>query len=161
MGEGAAPTRDPSALPGPRSVRTLRLLVELEPWGKTFLENLGDVAFRREPAPLRLTFAPAAFWPDVFVPSPLPLKGVGQSAPYHVFALVLMVGLTTLSLARRNPPATTTPDRTITYYDISEYLPALSSGSAPAKVAKKGQPELSKQPIIALPPNPDNSTQAG
>jgi TonB family protein len=133
--------------------------VELEPWGKTFLENLGDWMFRRQPPPLRLTFAPASFWPDVFVPSPLPLRSVGQSVLFHVLALVLMVGISTLSLARRNAPATTTPDRTITYYDISEYLPALSSGSAPAKEAKKGQPEHSKQPIIALPPNPDNSTQ--
>jgi TonB family protein len=159
MGEGAAPTRDGSALPRPRSVPTPRLLVELDPWGKSFLENLGDLAFRREPPPVRLTFAPGAFWPDVFVASPLPWRSLGQSVLYHAFALVVMVGLSTITLTRSKAPVVASPERTITYYDVSEYLPALDSGSAPAKVAKKGEPEHAKQPIISLPPSPDNSTQ--
>lgn len=158
MQEGAGPTRNSPPPPPPGPVPPLRLLVELEPWGGAFLENLGDWVFRREP-PLHLTFAPGKFWPDVLVPAPLPLKSLGQSALYHVFALVVMFGVSTLSLARRMALATALPEKTITYYDVSDYLPALSSGSAPAKVAKKGQPEYSKQPIISLPPNPDNFTQ--
>ncbi|MGH9670735.1 MAG: hypothetical protein ACRD3A_11575, partial [Terriglobales bacterium] len=159
MGEGAGPTRDSSVPPRPDSAHIPSLLVELEPWGKTFLENLQDWIFRREPPPLRLTFAPAAFWPDVFVATPLPLRSLGQSALYHMFLLVVLFGLSTLSLARRHAQAIALQEKTITYYDVSDYLPALSSGSAPAKVAKKGEPEYSKQPIISLPPNPDNYTQ--
>lgn len=134
-------------------------MVELEPWGATFLKNLGDLVLRREPPPLRLSFAPATFWPDVLVPSPVPWRSLGQSALYHVFAVVVMLGLSTLSLARRNAVVLEQPEKTLTYYDVSDYLPALSSGSAPAKVARKGEPEYNKQPIISLPPNPDNSTQ--
>ena len=159
MGEGAGPTRDSPVRPRSDSAHIPRLLVELEPWGKTFLENLSDWVFRRQPPPPRLTFATAAFWPDVFVPSPLPLRSLGQSVLYHVFVLVVMFGLSTLSLARRNAQVTVLQEKTITYYDVSDYLPALSSGSAPAKVAKKGEPEYSKQPIISLPPSPDNFTQ--
>jgi TonB family protein len=133
--------------------------VELEPWRETFLENLEDWVFRREPPPLRLTFALGTFWPDVLVPTPLPVRSLGQSALFHVFAIVLLAGLSTISLARRSPRLVHLADKTITYYDVSDYLPALSSGSAPAKVAKKGQPEYNKQPIISLPPNPDNYTQ--
>src|SRR5262249_43629122 len=106
-----------------------------------------------------LSFAPGTFWPDVFVAQPLPLRSLGQSALFHTLLLALIFGLSGLSLARRSPQLLQLADKTITYYDVSDYLPALSSGSAPAKVAKKGEPEYSKQPIIALPPNPDNSTQ--
>jgi TonB family protein len=136
-----------------------RLLVELEPWSKTFWENLGDLVLRREQPPLHLAFAPGTFWNDVLVPAPLPMRGLGQSAVGHAFLLAVLFGLSTLSLARRNAPVTAIPERTITYYDVSDYLPALNSGSAPAKVAKKGQPEYNKQPIISLPPNPDNFSQ--
>jgi len=159
MGEGAAPTREGSAPPRPTSVRVPHLLVELEPWGKTFLENLEDWVFRRQPPPLRLAFAPGTFWKDVLVPSPLPMRGLGQSTAGHALVLAVLFGLSGLSFARRSAPVTAIPERTITYYDVSDYLPALSSGSAPAKVAKKGQPEYNKQPIISLPPNPDNFSQ--
>lgn len=136
-----------------------RLLVELEPWGETFRKNLGDLVLRREQPPARLAFAPGTFWKDVLVPAPLPMRSLGQSAAGHALLLAVLFGLSTLSLARRNAPVTTIPERTITYYDVSDYLPALSSGSAPAKVVKEGQPEYNKQPIISLPPNPDNFSQ--
>ena len=51
MGEGAGPTRDISVPPRPGSAHIPSLLVELEPWGRTFLENLQDWIFRREPPP--------------------------------------------------------------------------------------------------------------
>jgi TonB family protein len=133
--------------------------VELEPWGKTFWKNLGDLLLRRDPPSVRLAFAPGTFWKDVLVPSPLPTRGLGQSTAGHALVLALLFGLSTISLARRNAPVAALPERTITYYDVSDYLPALNSGSAPAKVAKKGQPEHNKQPIISLPPNPDNFSQ--
>jgi len=159
MGEGAAPTRDPSALPRPKSVPAPHLLVELEPWGKAFRKNLGDLVLRRDPPFARLAFAPGTFWKDVLVPMPLPMRGLGQSAAGHLLLIALLFVLSTMSLARRNALVAAIPERTITYYDVSDYLPALSSGSAPAKVAKKGQPEYNKQPIISLPPNPDNFSQ--
>ncbi|MGH9557549.1 MAG: hypothetical protein ACRD2Y_17195, partial [Terriglobales bacterium] len=135
-----------------------RLLVELEPWHRSFFSNLREFLLPKRLPPQHLTSRPAPFWPDVFVSRTPPWRSLRQSGLYHLFALTVL--LTFPDLWRMRPHADTAPkDRTLTYYAVSEYLPNLSAGSAPAKVARKGKPAYSKQPVISLPPEPDNFSQ--
>lgn len=50
--------------------------------------------------------------------------------------------------------------KTLTYYQVSEYLPPVRTASAPAKVARKGAPAFAKQEIISVPQKPDNFEQS-
>ena len=54
MSDGTAvqPQREVSAHEAPV------LLCELEPWGRVFLRNLGDLLLRREPPPVETTAQP-------------------------------------------------------------------------------------------------------
>ncbi|HYX69157.1 MAG TPA: hypothetical protein VE825_08485 [Terriglobales bacterium] len=154
-------SRDTSVSRTPPPARPPEFLLELEPWGRTFLRNLRDL-FRPHPEPLQmLTSRPASFWPDVFVPAGIPRRPLLQSVIYHVFIVVALWGLSN-TFVFRSPAAVRNSffhDQKITYYDVSEYLPAINTGSEPAKVAKKGEPEYSPQRIVSLPKHPDNSTQ--
>jgi len=145
--------RTGSTVPAPN------LLVELEPWHQVFLTNLGDVILRRRPTAMILTSQPAPFWPDVFVSTRLPKRSLAQSALYHVFVLMVLLAFPDFWARRPWAAQPVFSDRKLTYYEVSEYLPALRTGSAPAKVARKGRPRYSKQPIISIPRQPDNSTQ--
>jgi TonB family protein len=142
------------------SRRVPRFLVELDPWHRVFWRNLRDLLLRRRPRPLRLTSAPAPFWPDVFVSSPVPWGRLRESFLYHAFIITALWGLSHTYLLRpRVEVDPVTRNTTLTYYQVSEYLPPVFAASPPAKVAQRGQPAYSKQPIISLPPNPDNSRQ--
>jgi len=44
-------------------------------------------------------------------------------------------------------------------YDLSEYLPALDTGTLPAALPQKGDPVYAPQPIISVPPESDNRQQ--
>ena len=137
-----------------------RLLLELDPWHRVFWRNLRDLLLRRRPRPLRLTSTPAPFWPDVFVSASIPWAQLRQSFLYHAFVITAVWGLTQTYL--RNPRVKIEPvtrNTTITYYQVSEYLPPVFTASAPAKAEQLGEPAYSKQPIISLPGNPDNSRQ--
>ncbi len=135
-----------------------QLLVELEPWHRSFLNNLSDFLLPPKLPPLHLTSRPAAFWPDVFVSRSLPWGSLRQSALYHAFLLTVV--LTFPDLWKLRPQALAPArERTLTYYEVSEYLPSLNAGSAPAKVARKGKPAYSRQPVISIPPSPDNFSQ--
>jgi TonB family protein len=148
--------RESASAHGTRSAP--RLLVELEPWHRSFFNNLREFLLPRRLPPLHLTSRPATFWPDVFVNRTPPWRSLRQSGLYHLFALTVL--LTFPDLWRMRPGADIKPkERTLTYYEVSEYLPNLSAGSAPAKVARKGKPAYSKQPVISLPPEPDNFSQ--
>src|SRR6266571_18870 len=132
---------------------------EPEPWGRVFVGNLIDLVRRRDPLPLELTSPPADFWPDVFVSASFPRRSLLQSVLCHVIFIAALYNLSNLSWTRPAQAINPFARQTITYYDVSEYLPALNSASAPAKVARKGEPVYAKQDIISLPPEPDNSTQ--
>ena len=124
-----------------------RLLIEWEPWRRVVLRNLAD-AFRRRPAPLRLSSRPAPFWPDVFVSRRVSGRPYFISATYHAGAVAFFYLLPVLMLLTSPPPiAQPSASRTITYYKLSEYLPEIHSALAPAKVARKGEPKLAPQPI--------------
>ncbi len=137
-----------------------RLLLELDPWHRVFWRNLRDLLLRRRPKPLRLTSAPAPFWPDVFVSTRVSWGSFRQSFLYHAFVITALWGFTQTYMARpRVEIEPVTRSITLTYYQVSEYLPPVFTASAPAKVEQHGEPAYSPQPIISLPANPDNSRQ--
>ena len=129
---------------------------------RVFFGNLRDFLFFRQPKQPQLTSAPGTFWPDVFVDRPVAWRSMASSALYHVFLVVAIYGLS-VTWAQRAPLATRSPfdNSKITYYNVSEYLPEINTGEAPApaKVERKGEPKFAKQQIISLPPAPDNFRQ--
>ncbi|HEV8524068.1 MAG TPA: TonB family protein [Terriglobales bacterium] len=136
-----------------------RLLLQLEPWYRTFLGNLAHHLAYRRPPPLPLRSSPAAFWPDVFVERRIPLVPFQQSLLCHIFVLVAIWGFTqTLVKRSRMVPQDITRSK-ISYFEVTEYLPTISTGGSPAKVGPKGEPAYAKQPIISVPELSDNRTQ--
>jgi len=140
--------------------RAPELLLELEPWGRSFRRNLGDFVLRRRPPAVATTSAPAPFWPDVFVPNRLPWSAFVESVLYHGVVIALAWGLSTL-FARQPRIAQPRPfdPSDVIYYSRSEYLPPLDTGSARATKPWKGEPVFAKQPILSVPPESDNHHQ--
>ena len=135
-------------------------LVELDPWYRVFGRNLRDLLFGQRPEPAGLSSAPGSFWPDVFVSASIPWSRLRQSFLYHAFAITALWGFSQTYLLR--PPVEIEPathNTTLTYYQVSEYLPPVFAESRLAKAALRGEPAYSKQPIISLPEQPDNSRQ--
>jgi TonB family protein len=137
-----------------------KLLVELEPWGRSFGRNLIDFLLRRRPAPVAISSPPAPFWPDVFVARRLPWVAFAESLLYHGIVLMLAWGFSALLPnrphvieARRFDPAD------VIYYSPSEYLPPLDTGSSQAPKPQHGDPEFARQPILSVPPEADNRRQ--
>ena len=146
--------------------REPHLLVELEPRGRTFLRNLLDL-LPRSRAELKLIIPeqnslPGSFWTDVFVTARLPWRGWAESLLCHGVAIAAL-----WSLPRLLPPAIQTmplpvfDSASVIYYSKEEYLPPLDTGAQASRPreARKGEPEYSRQPIISVPPDPDNSRQ--
>ncbi|HWY56163.1 MAG TPA: TonB family protein [Terriglobales bacterium] len=135
-------------------------LIALEPWHKSFLRNLADLLWPRRKTPLRLVSRPASFWPDVFVPTPLPWSRFLQSTFAHVFVIAALWGWSQLwpqrpQIVQRN----VFHSSDVVYYDASEYLAPLNTGGTQSQSPKKGEPEHAEQPIISVPPEADNRTQ--
>jgi TonB family protein len=137
-----------------------RFVVELDPAYRVFFRNLSDLLlFRRAPR-VTVTSRPAAFWPDVFVPSRTPWWPFLESILWHVFAAAVVWALAQgWALQSQSLPRTVFNRSDVIYYTPSEYLPPLDTGSSPARVSRKGKPELARQPIISVPPEADNRTQ--
>lgn len=137
----------------------LRLLIAREPWSQSFLHNLGDLFRPAAPGP-SIQFAPADFWPDVFVRHGLPWRRFMQSAIYHVLALVAIWEGSQFLALQPHPtarPAFTHED--VVYYSASEYLPPLDTRRPISAPARKADPEYSAQSIISVPPEADNHSQ--
>jgi hypothetical protein len=156
--------------PGPSP----KLLLELEPARRVFLENLLDIVLFRSPAPLPTTSRPGRFWSDVFVPTSMPWWGFGESMLWH---LLFVAGLWSLSqgIALHHPALLQpNPHRSyISYYRPSPTFPV--AGSRPAtqhenarvkgkaapqsriQVAREGKPGLVVPPDLKLgqPGQPD------
>lgn len=147
------PEPDPS-LPGPH------LRVELTPRWQEFSSNL-RAAFQRQSTakPIR----PGQFWSDVFVRTGLPWGMLRKSYLTHALSVTIIWALTHLGFFGAVSTPTRNPfDHTsITYYNVSEYLPPLNPQpkAAPAKVSKKADSEYAKQEIISIRPNSDNTHQ--
>ncbi len=137
-----------------------RLLLELEPWGRSFRRNLGDFVLGRRPAPIRISSPPAPFWPDVFVPSRLPWGAFMESVLYHLIVFAIAWGVGTLLPHRRPTVQVRRFDPSdVIYYTPSEYLPPIDTGSSHLSKPVKGDPEFAKQPILSVPPEADNRRQ--
>src|SRR5579859_1527707 len=122
------PAASPKKLPAPR------LLVELEPWHRSFLHNLRDALTRRDLPALSLTTRTAPFWDDVFVKPHFPRFWLLQSVLCHVALVGLMFGYDALLAWHPHGTVTVTPQTApLTAYQLSDYLPQVTSGSAPAK----------------------------
>jgi len=150
--------RKTNSLPAPK------LLVALEPRSRVFLANLKDLLWRRSKAPLVLVSRPAAFWPDVFVPAPLPWSRFVQSAVAHLALIAVMLGWTRFA-PELWPRSTQIVQPNIfhksdvVYYDAAEYLAPLDTGGTQSPSPKQGEPEHAAQPIISVPPEADNRAQ--
>jgi TonB family protein len=144
----------------PKPVAPLTLLIALPPWHRVFLRNLRDVFWIQRKPPLRLVSPPAAFWPDVFVPSPLPWTRFLQSGLGHAVVIAAVWGWAQIWPQRPQVIERPVFHRSdVIYYQASEYLAPLNTGETDTPVAKKGEPEYAAQPIISVPPQADNLTQ--
>jgi hypothetical protein len=134
-------------------------LVELDSWPRVFFGNLRDLVFRRRP-PLHLESAPATFWPDVFVQRRLPWLRFFESVGYHAVALAALVFFSRFSSLHPAPrPRPLFDHAQVIFYQPVEYLPPLDTRRPEAVRSQAADPELSRQPIISLPPEADNRSQ--
>ena len=134
-----------------------KLLVEWPPAREVFLQNLLDLLFRREPAPIHISAAPGEFWPDVFVDQRLPWRRLAGSGLYHLVAAALVYFIT-VNLPPR-PQFQRLNNTTLTYYNVSEYLPEINTGDRSEPKERHGEPALARQHIRSIPPAPDNFRQ--
>lgn len=143
----------------PAPVRAPVLLLQWESAPRIFFRNLADL-FRRQP-PLRLSSRPASFWPDVFVPKQSPKKAVALSALYHAGLLSFLYLVPFLTLLSKPPAEVERKQTTLTYYNVSEYLPPVNPRKKPvaAKTARTPDPAYAPQPIISVQQSLDNLEQ--
>jgi TonB family protein len=144
--------------PGPVVVPTF--LVRVEPWHKAFFRNLRDLVWRRRQPPLRVVSRPGNFWDDVFVVSPLPWGRFMESAVVHAAVIAALWGTSRLWLQGTRvlvPAVFHSSD--VVYYSAPEYLQPLDTGGAKARLPQKADPAYALQPIISVPPEPDNHRQ--
>ena len=76
---------------------------ELEPWGRTFARNLGDVVLRREPPPVEITSQPAPVSPDTFVDTEVNWGRIAQSYGGHIAFLAVVYFVCTSPFFNRKP----------------------------------------------------------
>ena len=90
----------------------------------------------------------------------LPWDGVVHSCAYHLIALGLVMGLSRLIALQPRVATTPTFERSqVIYYQPSEYLPPIDTRGEPSSAALRADPEISPQPIISVPSEPDNREQ--
>ena len=135
-------------------------LVELPSRHRVFFGNLRDLLLPRRLPQLDVEPAPAPFWPDVFVKRGLPWAGFLESGFCHFAGLILVVAMARFLALHPQPVPPPVIDRPqVIYYSAAEYLPPLDTRvEFPARRAK-ADPEISRQPIISVPPEADNPSQ--
>src|SRR5215831_9591321 len=146
----AAPVQ-PASVP----LHGFRLLVEPEPWFRSFLQNLAD-CFRSGPAPLRTSSLPGRYWADATVSRPVPWKQMGESLLAHLLLVGAILTVDWMDLNRPqvlvDEPRKTT---SILEYQVSEYLPEVRPREQQNKppirrIAQEADPEYSPQKIVSL-----------
>jgi TonB family protein len=148
------------AAPRPQSVPVPGFLVELDSWPRVFFGNLWDLIFRPRRLSPHLESAPGVFWSDVFVQRRLPWRRFLESLGYHALALAALVSFSSFSLLRPLPQPRPAFDHTqVISYEPVEYLPPVDTRRVEAVRPRPADPELSRQPIISLPPEADNRLQ--
>lgn len=143
----------------PNQVAIPAFLITLDPWHKTFFRNLRDLVRRRQEAPLRVVSRPGIFWDDVFVAAPLPWARFAESGAAHVAVIAMLWGASALwSQGTRVAPRAVFHSSDVVYYSAQEYLQPLDTGRAKV-LPQKADPAYAPQPIISVPPEPDNRRQ--
>lgn len=134
------------------------LLVELPSRPRAFLGNLWAAIVPASAPDMHLV--PGEFWPDVLVRRRFPWNGLLQSAAYHGIAYALLLGFTHLfSLQPRVEVAPRFDHSEVVYYQASDALPPLDTRQKSEAPPRQPDPELSRQPIISVPPEADNRSQ--
>jgi len=140
----------------PTSARDPRFLIELQPRYTAFF---GNVAALLVPHP-RASSATAPFWPDVFVRTGIPWGKLLLSTFYHVLCVAAVLAWSNFVPQRTRMLEQTPFQRSdVVTYSASDYLPPLDTGGSKASITRKGDPALSAQPIISVPPEADNRRQ--
>src|SRR4051812_38568988 len=123
-----------------------RLLIEWTPFWPQFLDNIRAAVRGEIVPPINTTSPKGAFWPDVFVERPPVWERIVPSAFLHALTLSMIFGFS--FWVNREARLTYEADKhqTITYYDVSDYLPPVKSAPVPTRaIAQKGQPALARQ----------------
>ena len=137
----------------------LRLLLAWPAPMRVFAENLADRIRGRVVPEMETTSAPDnTFWHDIDLETPFPRRGLRDSVAAHAALLGLLYAIsiwpnTTVHLADSRTY------RTLSGYNISEYLPELHSAPTHQSAAGKADPVLARQEIRSLPDAPDNLRQ--
>jgi TonB family protein len=144
----------PPQEPSGDTQRELRLLIEPEPWLRIFLRNLGDL-LRKAPPPVWTTARPAQYWEDALVHRPVPWAKIRQSFLGHTLVLLIVLWINLWWLEHPRLVHEEIPQTTITHYQLSEYLPAITPArEKPAppvrKQSQRPDPEYAAQEIISL-----------
>jgi TonB family protein len=136
------------------------LLQELESWHRVFWHNLVDLLAGRTVPHFETTSSPVPVAEETFIQTGVRLSRVAESFAYHVGAVVLIYLLSTVPWMPRSPQLQS-PVRgtTIAYYPTSDYIPAIDTGRSKTALPRKGAPKLSRQEILSVPPETDNTRQ--
>ena len=154
----SAAKTSPEQTRGTAPLQPPRLLVEWQSGPAAFVDNLRAVLFKQKP--LNISSRPGVYWADVFVHRPLAKREIALSYILHALVISIVYMYPWMGVfSTHDVPESPNKDTTITYYKLSEYLPAISSPSAPAKEPRTGEPALARQPIVSLPKMPDNLEQ--
>ncbi|HXY13492.1 MAG TPA: TonB family protein [Terriglobales bacterium] len=134
-------------------------LIRIDPWHKTFARNLLDLVWPHHEPLLELSSTPGDFWIDVFVQRRLPFARFAQSAAFHLAGILLVWGGAQVWPRPHAAPTMAFRTSDVVRYDLSEYLPPLNTGISPTATPQPGDPVYAPQPIISVPPQPDNRRQ--
>jgi TonB family protein len=145
----------------PAPVAVPAFLVDIDPWHKTFFRNLRDLVRRQPETPLRVVSRPGKFWDDVFVASPLPWRRLAESGVGHAAVIAMVMGASALwpQGTRMVVAPAVFHSADVVYYSAPEYLQQLNTGGTKARLPQKAEPAYAPQPIISVPPEPDNRRQ--
>jgi hypothetical protein len=103
----------------------LKLLLESEPVGRVFFQNLADLLSRRRTPPLANTSRPGVFWRDVFISPAVPWRRLLESMLYHTIAVAAVVILSQAPIQRTQQQHRKSPQQWyVVYYTSSPPSPA-------------------------------------
>ena len=146
------PAQHPAPVPG--------FVVKLPSRPQAFLGNLWTVIGPARFSRADVSSVPGAFWSDVFVKRGLPWLGFLQSVVCHLQVFVLFVMVSRLAaLWPQTAPRLRFDHSQVVYYTPAEYLPALDTRKTDAAPRGRGDPELSRQPVISVPREAKNRSQ--
>ncbi len=131
--------------PAPR----LKLLVDWESRPKVFFSNLADLLLFREVKQPFLTSRPAAFWPDVFVPSGHPWFSFLESSLGHLLLIILVVW----AQSRIWEPVRLFPKRDAFRGSITYTPPAPSFQASEGRVSKRASKKEARSRVKRTSPH--------